>query len=194
MMAKTEKAKMLAGELYRSGDPELIADAERAQRLVALYNATPSEATEARMALLRRLCGSVGDGTVIRPPFACDYRYNIRLGRNGFINFNCIFLDCAQIEIGDNLQMGPAAQVYTAAHPLEADVRRSGLEYALPIRIGNDVWIGGGAIILPGVTIGDRSIIGAGSVVVHDVPAAKVVVGNPARIVRDVDHCPDIEV
>lgn len=187
MSAKTEKAKMLAGELYRSIDPELIADTERAQRLVAQYNATSGEATEIRLALLHQLFGSLGDGTVIRPSFACDYGYNIRLGRNAFINFNCVFLDCASIEIGDNLQMGPAVQIYTATHPLEADVRRSGLEYARPVSIGHDVWIGGGAIILPGVTIGDRSVIGAGSVVVHDVPAAKVVAGNPARIIRELD-------
>jgi maltose O-acetyltransferase len=187
MRTKTEKAKMLAGELYRSADPELVADAERAQHLVAQYNAAAGEPVEVRMALLRRLCSSVGDDAVIRPLFACDYGYNIRLGRNVFINFNCVFLDCAPIEIGDNLQMGPAVQIYTAAHPLEADVRRSGLEYARPIRIGNDVWIGGGVIILPGVTIGDRSVIGAGSVVVRDVPAAKVVAGNPARILRTLD-------
>jgi maltose O-acetyltransferase len=194
MKTKTEKAKMLAGELYRSADPELVADAERAQRLVARYNAASGEASEARMALLRRLCGSVGDGAVIRPLFACDYGYNIRLGRNAFINFNCVFLDCAPIEIGDNLQMGPAVQIYTAAHPLEADVRRSGLEYARPVRIGHDVWIGGGAIILPGVTIGDGSVVGAGSVVVRDVPAAKVVAGNPARILRSLEGRKDMEV
>ncbi len=187
MNPKTEKTKMLAGELYQSADPELVADAKRAQRLIAQYNATSGEETETRSALLRQLFDSVGDGTIIRPYFACDYGYNIRLGRNTFINFNCVFLDCAPIEIGDNLQMGPAVQIYTATHPLEADVRRSGLEYARPIRIGHDVWIGGGAIILPGVTIGDRSVIGAGSVVVHDVPAAKVVVGNPARIIRALD-------
>ena len=187
MSAKTEKAKMLAGELYRSLDPELVADTERAQRLVAQYNATPGVAAEIRLALLHQLFGSLGDGAVIRPPFACDYGYNIRLGRNAFINFNCVFLDCASIEIGDNLQMGPAVQIYTATHPLEADVRRSGLESARPVSIGHDVWIGGGAIILPGVTIGDRSVIGAGSVVVHDVPAAKVVAGNPARIIRELD-------
>ncbi len=185
---------MLAGELYRSTDPELVADAQRAQRLVAQYNAASSEAAEGRLALLRQLCRSVGDGTVIRPFFACDYGYNIRLGRNAFINFNCVFLDCAPIEIGDNLQMGPAVQIYTAAHPLEADVRRSGLEYARPIRIGNDVWIGGGAIILPGVTIGDRSVIGAGSVVVRDVPAARVVAGNPARIIRSLDGSNGVDV
>ena len=187
MNAKTEKEKMLAGELYRSADPQLIADVQSAQRLLAQYNAIPSDETAAATALLRRLIGSVGDGTVIRPLFACDYGYNVRIGRNGFINYNCVFLDCASIEIGDNLQMGPAVQLYTAAHPLEADVRRSGLEYARPIRIGHDVWIGGGAIILPGVTVGDRSVVGAGSVVVHDVPPASVVVGNPARIVRALD-------
>jgi maltose O-acetyltransferase len=187
MDSRSEKVKMLAGGLYRSADPELVADTERAQRLVAQYNVTSGEGTELRMALLRQLCGSVGDGAVIRPPFACDYGYNIRLGRNAFINFNCVLLDCAPIEIGDNLQMGPAVQVYTAAHPLEPDIRRSGLEYARPIRIGNDVWIGGGTIILPGVTIGDGSVIGAGSVVEHDVPAAKVVAGNPARIIRALD-------
>ena len=187
MSAKTEKAKMLAGELYRSIDPELIADTERAQRLVAQYNATSGETTEIRLALLHQLFGSLGDGTVIRPLFACDYGYNIRLGRNAFINFNCVFLDCASIEIGDNLQMGPAVQIYTATHPLEADLRRSGLEYARPVSIGHDVWIGGGAIIFPGVTIGDRSVIGAGSVVVHDVSAAKVVASNPARIIRELD-------
>ncbi len=187
MRAKSEKTKMLSGKLYRSVDSELVADTARVQRLLTQYNATPNEATEARMTLLRQICGSVGDGAVIRPVFFCDYGYNIRLGRNAFINFNCVFLDCAPIEIGDNLQMGPAVQIYTAAHPLEAEVRRSGLEYARPIRIGNDVWIGGGAIILPGVTIGDHCVIGAGSVVVRDVPAAKVVAGNPARIIRSLD-------
>jgi maltose O-acetyltransferase len=184
---KSEKDKMLAGELYRSADPELVEDVQRAQRLLREYNAIPFEDTRAAMTLLRRLLGSVGDGTVIRPFFACDYGYNVRLGINAFINFNCVFLDCALIEIGDNLQMGPAVQMYTAAHPLEAEVRRSGLEYARPIRIGHDVWIGGGAIILPGVTIGDGSVVGAGAVVVHDVPPASVVVGNPARLVRTLE-------
>lgn len=194
MSAKTEKSKMLAGELYRSADPELIADIQSAQRLLTQYNATSGDEAGTATALLRRLLGSVGDGTVIRPFFACDYGYNIRLGRNAFINYNCVFLDCAPIEIGDDLQMGPAVQLYTAAHPLEPAVHRSGLEYALPIRIGHDVWIGGGAIILPGVTIGDSSVIGAGSVVVRDVPPASVVVGNPARIVRALDGREDRQV
>lgn len=184
MDVETEKAKMLAGELYRSADPELVADIRRAQRLLVRYNATSEEEPDKRTALLRELLGSCGDGAVIKPVFACDYGYNIRLGRKVFINYHCVFLDCAPIEIGDDVQMGPAVQLYTAAHPLEPDLRRSGLEYARPIRIGDDVWIGGGAIILAGVTIGNGSVIGAGSVVVHDVPPATVVVGNPARVVR----------
>jgi maltose O-acetyltransferase len=178
---------MLAGELYRSADPELVADIRRAQRLLARYNATSDEKTDERTALLRELLGSCGDGTVIKPVFACDYGYHIRVGRNAFINYHCVFLDCAPIEIGDHVQMGPAVQLYTAEHPLDADIRRSGLEYARPIRIGDDVWIGGGAIILAGVTIGNGSVIGAGSVVVRDVPPACVVVGNPARVVRTRD-------
>ena len=118
------------------------------------------------------------------PDFTCDYGYNIRLGRNVFINYHCIFLDCAPIEIGNDVQIGPSVQLYTAQHPLDAEVRRSGLESALPIRIGNDVWIGGGSVVLPGVTIGARSVVGAGSVVVHNVPPDSLVVGNPARMVR----------
>lgn len=184
MGVKTEKAKMLAGELYRSADPELVADIRRAQRLLTRYNATSDEAPGERTALLRELLGACGDGAVIKPAFACDYGYNIRIGRNVFINYHCVFLDCAPIEIGDDVQMGPAVQLYTAEHPLDADIRRAGLEYARPISVGKDVWIGGGAIILAGVTIGDGSVVGAGSVVVRDVPPACVVVGNPARVVR----------
>ncbi len=194
MSIKTEKAKMLVGERYRSADPELAADRQRTQRLLIRYNTTSGEAMSSRTVLLRELLGEVGDGSVIMPIFACDYRYNIRLGRNAFINYNCVFLDCAPIEIGNDSQMGPAVQLYTADHPRELEVRRSGLEYACPIRIGHDVWIGGGAIILPGVTIGDGSVIGAGSVVTHDVPAAKVVVDNPARIIRALDVGKDTEV
>lgn len=118
------------------------------------------------------------------PDFTCDYGYNIRLGRHVFINYHCVFLDCAPIEIGNDVQIGPSVQLYTAQHPLDAGVRRSGLESALPIRIGNDVWIGGEAVVLPGVTIGARSVVGAGSVVVHNVPPDSLVVGNPARLVR----------
>lgn len=184
MAEMTEKEKMLAGELYRGSDRELLAERRHAQQLLARYNGTPGDGQDLRTTLLRDFLSTVGEGTVVLSPFMCDYGYNISLGRNVFINYHCIFLDCAPITIGDDVQIGPAVQLYTAEHPLDAEVRRSGLESASPIRIGSDVWIGGGAVVLPGITIGDRSIVGAGSVVVHDVPPDSVVVGNPARVVR----------
>lgn len=184
MSEKREKLKMLAGELYRSSVEELTVDRRRAQGMLARYNAISDGDSDLLLSLLRDFMGAVGEGTVIMPRFTCDYGYNISLGRNVFINYHCIFLDCAPIIIGNDVQVGPAVQLYTAQHPLEADVRRSGLESARPIRVGNDVWIGGGTVVLPGVTIGDRSVIGAGSVVVRDVPPDCVVVGNPARIAR----------
>ena len=183
MIEKTEKHKMLAGALYRSADTELLAERLHARQVLARYNATWDD-DQLRTTLLRDFLQTVGENTVVSSPFACDYGYNIRLGRNVFINYHCIFLDCALIDIGDDVQIGPAVQLYTAMHPLDADVRRSGLESASPIRIGHDVWIGGGAAVLPGVTIGDRSVVGAGSVVVRNVPPDTLVVGNPARIVR----------
>ena len=184
MTETPDKAKMLAGELYRASSAELTMERRRAQVVLARYNAISDGEPDLLLSLLRDVMGAVGDGTVVMPQFTCDYGYNIRLGRNVFINYHCIFLDCAPIDIGNDVQLGPAVQLYTAQHPLEADVRRSGLESAQPIRIGNDVWIGGGAVVLPGVTIGDRSVVGAGSVVVRSVPADCVAVGNPARVVR----------
>jgi len=184
MTEKTEKNKMLGGELYRAHDKELLEERRHAQQLLARYNGLPDRGDDMRTTLLRHFLSAVGEGTVVLPTFTCDYGYNISLGRNVFVNYHCIFLDCAPIDIGDDVQIGPAVQLYTAQHPIDATVRRSGLESASPIRIGNDVWIGGGALVLPGVTIGDRSIVGAGSVVVHNVPPDSLVVGNPARIVR----------
>ena len=184
MMEKTEKEKMLAGDLYHAADTELLTERRHAQQILARYNTAPDDGQMLRTDLLRDFLGGVGEGTVVLPTFTCDYGYNISLGRNVFINYHCIFLDCAPIAIGDDVQIGPAVQLYTAQHPLDAKVRRSGLESASPIRIGKDVWIGGGVVVLPGVTIGDRSIVGAGSVVVHHVPPDSLVVGNPARIVR----------
>jgi maltose O-acetyltransferase len=179
-----EKAKMLAAELYRASDPELIAERRRAQRLLARYNATGADEGAAREAVLRELFGAVGEAADIQPRFSCDYGYNIRLGRRAFINYDCVFLDCAAIEIGDDLQMGPAVQLYTGYHPLERELRVAGWEAARPIHIGDAVWIGGGAIILPGVAIGDGCVVGAGSVVRRDLPPGSLAVGNPARIVR----------
>lgn len=184
MATRTEKHKMLAGELYRSADAELVADRRRARAILARYNAISDGDPNTPISLLREFIGAVGDGTIVKPLFTCDYGYNIRLGHSVFINYHCVFLDCATIEIGDDVQIGPAVQLYTAQHPLDPVVRRSGLESASPIRIGNDAWIGGGAVVLPGVTIGARSVVGAGAVVVRDVPPDTVVVGNPARVMR----------
>jgi maltose O-acetyltransferase len=177
-LSKTEKQKMLAGELYRP-DGELAADHNAAKEWMARYNAAlaPGE----QYWLLRERFRRVGKDVVIRPPFFCDYGTNISLGDGVFLNFNCVILDVVEVEIGDRTQIGPAVQIYTADHPRDAETRRSGLEFGRPIRIGCDVWIGGGAIILPGVTIGDGAVIGAGSVVTRDVAAGATVAGNPAR-------------
>ena len=183
-MPRGEKAKMLAGALYDALDPELAAERRRTQYLLTRYNATGPDEGETRADLLRELLGAVGDGADIQPRFSCDYGYNIRLGRRAFINCNCVFLDCAAIAIGDDLLMGPAVQLYTATHPLDRASRAAGLEYARPIRIGDGVWIGGGAIVLPGIAIGDGCVIGAGSVVTRDLPPLSLAVGNPARIIR----------
>ena len=186
-MAETpmsEKAKMLAGELYNAADAELVVERRRAQLLLVRYNATGPDDPAARATLLRELFGALGDGADIQPRFSCDYGYNIRIGTRAFINYNCVFLDCAPIEIGDDLQMGPAVQLYAATHPPDRATRAAGLEYAKPIRLGNGVWIGGGAIVLPGITIGDGCVVGAGSVVTHDLPPGSVAAGNPARIIR----------
>ena len=145
------------------------------------YNAALAQPVSERHALLRERLAHVGAGAVIRPPFHCDFGYNIRLGDGVFLNFNCVILDVVEVEIGDRTQVGPAVQIYAADHPRDAETRASGLEFGRPVRIGSDVWIGGGAIILPGVTIGDGAVIGAGSVVTRDVGAGITVAGNPAR-------------
>jgi maltose O-acetyltransferase len=180
-MPMTEKQKMLAGELYRPGDAELQADQAAAKAWMVRYNAALGETPAVRRNLLKERLGSVGEGTVIRPPFHCDYGYNIHLGDDVFFNFNCVILDVVEVRIGNGTQIGPAVQIYAADHPRSAEERRSGLEFGRPVVIGENVWIGGGAIILPGVTIGDDAVIGAGSVVTRDVAAGTTVVGNPAR-------------
>ena len=179
---RSEKEKMLAGELYRAVGPELGADNLRADQLLRTYNATGADEVERRAAILAELLGAAGDGVVLRPPFHCDYGCNIRLGRGTFVNFGCVFLDVAAIELGENCQVGPSVQVYTADHPRDPALRRQGYENGIPVRIGRNVWIGGGTIILPGVRIGDDAIVGAGSVVTREVPPSVTVLGNPARI------------
>lgn len=177
---KTEKQKMLAGELYRP-DAELGAEQAAAKAWMARYNAALASPPSERRALLSERLGHVGKDTVVRPPFFCDYGYNIRLGSGVFLNFNCVILDVVEVAIGDRTQIGPAVQIYAADHPRDAQTRRAGLEFGRPVRIGSDVWIGGGAIILPGITVGDGAVIGAGSVVTRDVAEGATVMGNPAR-------------
>jgi maltose O-acetyltransferase len=178
---KTEKQKMLSGELYHPGDAEIAADQAATKLWLVRYNAALALPLSERHALLSERLAHVGAGSVIRPPFFCDYGFNIRLGDGVFLNFNCIILDVVEVSIGDRTQIGPAAQILAADHPRDAKTRRDGLEFGRPVRIGRDVWIGAAAIILPGVTIGDGAVIGAGSVVTRDVGAHQTVAGNPAR-------------
>lgn len=180
----SEKEKMLAGELYNSADPQLVLERRRARDLLKTYNATADEEVARRGQLLQKLFAAVGEGTWIEPPFYCDYGGNITLGERVFMNFNCVILDCAKVTIGSNVFFAPAVQIYAATHPLDHLVRRT-LEYGKPVTIGDDVWVGGGAIVLPGVRVGSRSVIGAGAVVTRDVPEGVVVAGNPARVVRE---------
>ncbi|MGA9866073.1 MAG: sugar O-acetyltransferase [Acetobacteraceae bacterium] len=174
---------MAAGAPYRPDDPELQAEQAAAQAWLARYNASAGASVVERQALLTERFASVGEGAVVRPPFFCDYGSNIRLGRGAFLNFNCVILDVVEVVIGEGTQIGPAVQIYAADHPRDPTTRRAGLEFGRPVRIGRDVWIGGGAILLPGISVGDDAIIGAGSVVTRDVAAGATVVGNPARAV-----------
>src|ERR1700744_2836540 len=171
---------MLAGELYRP-DAELGAEQAAAKAWMVRYNAALALPVAGRHALLRARLGYVGKDPVLRPPFFCDYGTNIHLGDGVFLNFNCVILDVVEVAIGDRTQIGPAVQIYAADHPRDAETRSQGLEFGRPVRIGCDVWIGGGAIILPGVTIGDGAVIGAGSVVTRDVAEGTTAMGNPAR-------------
>src|SRR4051794_37770395 len=182
MMARTEKEKMLAGELYNADAPELQAEMALTHKWLARYNAAlGASACKLRELLLERLA-AVGEGAAIRPPFHCDYGFNISLGAGVFLNFNCVILDVVAVSIGDGAQIGPAVQILTADHPRDPAVRAAGLEFGRPINIGRNVLIGGGVIILPGVSIGDDALIGAGSVVTRDVPRGATAFGNPARV------------
>ncbi len=179
----TEREKMLAGELYDPTDPALIAERDRARDLCWALNATGEADKIERRRITSALFARGGDTVGMQPPFFCDYGSNIYLGEKTFFNFNCVVLDVAEVIIGDYTLFAPNVQIYTATHPMNARTRRT-LELARPIRIGSDVWVGGGAILCPGVTIGDRTVIGAGSVVTRDIPAGVVAVGNPCRVLR----------
>lgn len=181
----TEKEKMLAGELYDPLDPELARARDRARNLCQDLNATREEDVAMRRRILVDLFGRGGDSVWMQPPFFCDYGGNIALGERVFFNFNCVVLDVCPVTVGDFTLFGPAVQIYTALHPMDAALRRK-QEFAKPIAIGSDVWVGGGAILCPGVTVGDRAVIGAGSVVTRAVPPGVFAAGNPCRVIREI--------
>jgi maltose O-acetyltransferase len=185
-MTKTEREKMLANEPYRAFDSELNQMTAKTQELLQVFNTTLHHEAKNRRVILHSLLGAIGPNVEIKPPFFCDYGCHIFMGDNVFMNYDCVILDCNYVHIGDNVLMAPKVQIYTAYHPIDPIVRLTGVEMAAPIAIGNNVWIGGGAIICPGVTIGDNVTIGAGSVVTKDIPANVVAVGNPCRVFKSV--------
>lgn len=182
---RTEKEKMVAGEMYDPLDPELCAARDRARDWCQELNASRERDGSLRRRIFQDLFAKGGDTAWVQPPFFCDYGWNIHLGTRVFFNFNCVVLDVSPVTIGDYSMFGPAVQIYTATHPLNAELRRK-QEFSKPIAIGSDVWVGGGAILCPGVVIGDRAVIGAGSVVTRDIPAGVFAAGNPCRVVREI--------
>ena len=185
---RTEKEKMLAGELYDPLDKVLSDERLKARLLIKKLNDSREDEIEERTSIIKELIPNAGMNLWLQPPFYCDYGSNIIIGEKVFFNFNCVVLDVAQVSIGSRTMFGPNVLVYTATHPINYKERASGVEYAKPISIGEDVWIGGGAIICPGVNIGNRSVIGAGSVVTKDIPADVFAAGNPCKIIRQIQE------
>lgn len=181
----TEKEKMIAGKLYNALDEQLVKERITARELMRAFNNSGEEESDKRRELLAKLIPNGGEAVEIQPPFHCDYGTNIYLGNSVFMNFNCIILDVVKVSIGSRTLLGPAVQIYTATHPLDHQERASGLESGKPIIIGEDVWVGGNATICPGVTIGERSVIGAGSVVTRNIPPDVFAAGNPCKVVRE---------
>lgn len=186
MAARTEKQKMLAGERYTFLDPELEAERRNVKELLRLFNS--SEAPTERRDILQQLLGEIGQDSSVEPPFCCTYGRNTCIGDHVYLNFSCIIIDNNEVHIGNRVMIGPAVQIYTAAHPLQAELRVQGWEVAKPIRIEDNAWLGGGAIVLPGVCVGRNAVVGAGAVVTRDVPANTVVAGNPARVIREIEQ------
>lgn len=184
MSPKTEKEKMLAGELYSAFDPELAQLHAVARRLMHEHNISHPDNIEQRKDIMRRLLGAIGTDFVVRPPFYCDYGCNIFVGDRIFINYDCTILDCNIVHIGNDVLIGPKVQIYTASHPIDPELRLSALELAVPVSIGDNVWLGGGVIVCPGVSIGSNVTIGAGSVVTRDIASDVVAAGNPCRIIK----------
>ena len=186
MPSRTEKEKMLAGETYNCLDPDLEAERQKTKELLRRYNLTETMAE--RQTILQQLLGHIGQNSIIEPPFYCSYGQNIHIGDHVYLNVLCIILDCNEVHIGHHVMIGPAVQIYTAAHLLQAETRIQGWEVAKPIVIEDNVWLGGGAILLPGVRIGRNAVVGAGAVVPRSVPANTVVAGNPARVIREIEQ------
>lgn len=184
MQSLTEKQKMLAGDLYYAAGPELAAERLHAQALLHRFNVSSPADSATRTIILSDLLGHLGENVTILPRFGCDYGYNISIGAGTFVNLDCVFLDCNRITLGHDVQVAPGVHLYTATHPIDPVVRRSGQELALPITIADNVWLGGGSIVCPGVSIGENTVVGAGAVVTRNLPANVVAVGNPARILR----------
>lgn len=182
-----EKEKMLSGQLYDANfDEALIKDRIKCKTLCHQYNSLSPDKTIERQNLIRQILGKTGENFLIEQNFWCDYGYNIEIGENFYINHNCVILDCAKVTFGDNVFIAPNCGFYTAGHPLDYETRNKGLEFAKPIKVGNNVWIGGNVIVLPGVEIGDNSVIGAGSVVTKSIPSNVVAVGNPCKVLRKI--------
>lgn len=181
-----EKDKMLSGELYKSFDAELLAERQRAKEIVFRYNSLQPSMIEERNELLKSLLGSVKGNFFIEPPFRCDYGCNIEIGENFYANYNLVILDCTKVTIGDNVMIGPNVGIYTAGHPLHFELRNEEWEFACPITIEDNVWIGGNVVLNPGVTVGRNSVVGSGSVVTKDIPANVVAAGNPCRVIRKI--------
>lgn len=185
-MGKSELEKMLTGEGYFASDPELTGMLARAQELLYRFNSSHPSEIKLREDIIRQLCGSISANCLIKQPFFCDYGSNIFIGENFFANYDCVILDCNEVRIGNNVMFGPKVQIYTAHHPLNPEMRRTQLEYASPITIGDDVWIGCGAIICPNVEIGEGTTIGAGSVVTRSIPPRVFAAGNPCRVIKEI--------
>jgi maltose O-acetyltransferase len=187
------KARMLSGELYRFDDPEVQADHARAQELLERYNATRHADDGERRRLLAELLGGIGPGAVIQPPFRCDYGTQIIIGAGTFVNYDCVMLDAAPIVIGAACQIAAQVQLVTATHPIDPEPRRLGWEFAEPITVGDNVWLGAGAIVCPGVRIGNDTVVGAGAVVTRDLPGGVVAFGTPAKVQRSIGDQDRIE-
>lgn len=182
----SEKEKMLSQKPYIASGPELSKERIQAQKSCFEMNSLSPDLVEERNNILRKLLGATKENFYIEPPFHCDYGYNISIGKNFYANYNCVILDCAEVLIGDNVMLAPSVSIYTAGHPIDATKRNEGWEYAIPVTIGDNVWIGGNTVINPGISIGDNTVIGSGSVLTKDIPMNVIAVGNPCKVVREI--------